>query len=167
MNYPKNKFDSPIHNSKSLNSTIYRLTINRTFKNPVGIRIDVKENENNLKEIILSGTEGSPPGTNEKEIIKTLGEKEIQEIEKYIEKMDFWNLKKDEGGLPGLDGSTCVFEVNDKSKYHVIDRWSPWSRRRENEGYVELITYLLNLADISIAGGKTKRDKLKKLDEKK
>ena len=100
-------------------------------------------------------------GENEKDISKTLNEKETQEIEKYIEKMDFWNLKKDEGGLPGLDGSTCVFEVNDKNKYHVIDRWSPWSRAKENKDYVELITYLLNLADINIAGRKTTRDKVK------
>jgi len=154
MNYPKNKFDSPISSTKSSDLTIYRLIINRTFKKPVGVRVDVKKNEENLKEIILSATEGNAPSTSEKEISKTLGENEIQEIEKYIEKMDFWNLKKDEGGLPGLDGSTCVFEVNDKSKYHAIERWSPWSRAKENEDYVELITYLLNLAGVTIKGKK-------------
>ena len=146
----KNLFDSPISNTKSSDLTIYRLTINRTFKNPVVIRVDVKNNENNQQTIILSATEGKP-GTNEKEINKTLNEKETKEIEKYIEEMDFWNLKKDEGGLPGLDGNTCIFEVYNKSnKYHVIDRWSPWHKAKENKYYIELIKYLLNLADISI-----------------
>ena len=153
--YPKNKFDSSIYNTESLDLTIYRLTINRSFKNPVGIRVDVKKNEDNQKEIILSAAGGYKPGTKEEEISKTLTEKETQEIEKYIEKMDFWNLKKDEGGLPGLDGGTCVFEVNDKSKYHVIERWSPWHKAGENKYYVELIQYLLNLADINIPEVKT------------
>jgi hypothetical protein len=147
----KNLFDSPISNTKSQDLTIYRLTINRTFKTPKGIRIDIKKTENNQKEIILSWTEGYKPGIEEEENSKTLNEKESQEIENLIEKMDFWNLKRNEDGLPGLDGGTCVFEVYDPSKkYHAIERWSPWARRKENEEYVELITYLINLAGIKI-----------------
>ena len=56
--YPKDKFDSPIHNTKSTDLTIYRLRINRSFRKPVGVRMDVKENENNQKEIILSARSG-------------------------------------------------------------------------------------------------------------
>lgn len=147
----KNPFDSPIYNTKSLDLTIYRLTINRSFKNPVVIRIDVKKKENNQKEINLSRTLGNKPDSSEQEISKILSENEIQEIEKYIEKLNFWNLNKNEDGFPGLDGSNAIFEVYDK-KYHAIDRWSPWvsKKAKENELYTELIKYLLNLADINI-----------------
>ena len=158
----KNIFDSPIYNTKSLDLTIYKLTINRSFKNPVVIRVDVKQNENTLNAINPSGAGVHKPGTFEKEISKTLNEKETQEIEKNIEKMDFWNLKKNEDGRPGLDGSHCIFEVYDKNKkYHVIDRWSPWHKVEENKYYLELINYLLNLADINLPEVKDNRSKEK------
>nr|MDO8109259.1 hypothetical protein [Candidatus Sigynarchaeota archaeon] len=162
--------EDPIYDTDSSDLTIYRFLYLRTFNNPIMIEVAVKKNENNLKAVILSGAGGYEPGTIEKEINKALNEKEIQEIEKYIEKMDFWNLKTNDGQL-GLDGSQCIFEVHDKSnKYHIIDRWSPEYYSEDNKYYIELINYLLNLADINIpevqaTGGKVKNI-AKKLDER-
>lgn len=166
--YPKNIFDSTIYNTKSLDLTIYRLTINRTFKNPVVIRVDVKKNEYNLNAINPSGAGVPKPDAIEKEISKTLSVKEIQEIEDYIEKMDFWNLNKNEERLfPGLDGSHCIFELYDKiKKYHVIDRWEPWHYAEKNKYYIELINYLLNLADINVPEVKDTRNKVKNIAKK-
>lgn len=156
----------PIYDTDSSDLTIYRFLYLQSFKIPIMIKVDVKKNENNLKAIIPSGAYS----IREKEISKTLNEKETQEIEKYIEKMDFWNLNTSDGRRRGLDGSQSIFEVYDKSnKYHVIERYNPGSHFLENQYYVELINYLLNLADKNtpkVYTGDKVKTMAKKLDEK-
>ncbi|MBD3349996.1 MAG: hypothetical protein GF364_00740 [Candidatus Lokiarchaeota archaeon] len=141
--------EKPIYNSGSSDLTIYRLLYLRTFEHPVMIKITIEKNEILLRAIILSGAGGYEPGTVKTDIKRTLSEKDVQEIEKLIENMDFWNLNTNKERL-GLDGNQCIFEVYDKTnKYHVIDRWSPEFYKDDKE-YVDLINHLLNLANINV-----------------
>ncbi|MBN1214598.1 MAG: hypothetical protein JXA99_04070 [Candidatus Lokiarchaeota archaeon] len=141
--FTKNPFDSALYNLKSPDLTTYRLTINRTFKDPVVIRIDVKQNENTLTAIYPSAAGIAP----KKEITKAISKEEVQEIRNYIEKMDFWNLIKDNNdGFLVMDGTKKVFEVYDKNKYHIIERTRP----EVNKHYSKLINYLIDLTNFEI-----------------
>ncbi len=149
--------EKPIYDTESSDLTIYRLNYLRSFSIPIIIAVIVNKNENILKAKIPEGSRTS----REKEISKTLSENEIQEIEKYLEKMNFWNLTPTEQRLPAPDGTRCLFEVYDKSKkYHGIERVNP-GHYEETEYYAELINYLFDLADSTIPkepiGGNVKR----------
>ena len=139
--------EKPIYDTNSPDLTIYRFLHLKSFSIPIMIKVTVKQNENNLKAIIPSG----PRSVREKEINKTLNDKEIQEIESYIEKMDFWNLNTtNDARRPVPDERRGIFEIYDKSnKYHVIDRLSP-GYKEDTKIYAELINYLLNLADANL-----------------
>ena len=139
--------EKPIYDTNSPDLTIYRFLYLRSFSIPLMIKVTVKKNENNLRAIIPS----EPRSVREKEINKTLNDKEIQEIEKYIEKMDFWNLNTtNDARLPVPDESRGILEIYDKSnKYHVIDRLSP-GYKEDTKIYAELINYLLNLTDTNL-----------------
>ena len=140
--------EKPIYETNSPDLTIYRFLYLRSFSIPIMIKVAVKENERNLKAIIPS----EPRSVREKEINKTLNDKEIQEIEKYILKMDFWSLKTtNDPRLPVPDETRGIFEIYDKKNgYHVIDRLSP-GYKEETKTYAELINYLLNLANSNLS----------------
>ena len=136
--------EKPIYDTNTPDLTIYRFLYLKSFSIPIMIKVTDKQNENKLRAIIPSGLRS----VREKEINKTLNDKEIQEIEKYIDKMNFWNLNTtNDSRRPVPDESRGIFEIYDKSnKYHVIDRLSP-GYKEDTKIYAELINYLLNLAD--------------------
>ncbi len=130
--------EKPIYNLDSSDVTIYRLVVVRSFRIPILIKITIEKNENHLKAIVP----GEVYRTREKEIHKTLTEQEIQGIERYLEQMDFWNIKPGDvsGGII-LDGGYYLFEVYDKiKKYYVIERVSA------KYNFALLVKYLLDLA---------------------
>ena len=140
--------EKPIFNTDSTEMTIFRILDLKSFSIPVMVKVTVEKNGNTLRAIIPS----EPMTVREKEINKTLSDKEIQEIERYVERMDFWSLKTitDDHRIPVVDEHRAIFEVYDKSnKYHVIDRLSP-GYKEDTKVFSELITYLLNLADANL-----------------
>lgn len=47
---------------------------------------------------------------------------------------DFWNpLSENEEGMQGFDGARWIFEIKNKSGYHMLDLWSPDNERRSDE----------------------------------
>lgn len=140
--------EQPIFDTNSPDLTIYRFLYLSSFSIPIMMKVTVKKDEKELRAIVPS----EPRSVREKEITKTLNDKEVQEIENYIEKMDFWNLPTtNDPRLPVPDESRGIFEVYDKSKkYHVIDRLS-LGYNEETKIYAELMNYLLNIAGFNLS----------------
>ncbi|HEY9871710.1 MAG TPA: hypothetical protein V6D08_21310 [Candidatus Obscuribacterales bacterium] len=66
-------------------------------------------------------------------------------IVQMLQTMGFFELPTNEELPYGLDGERWIFEVLDKGRYHVVDRYCPDVMERDRPS-VELDEYLLTLA---------------------
>ena len=106
---------------------IIRFTWLRTFDNPICLRLEKNyDGSGTLYVKKSSGAGGYEPGkiiTNQKKEIPKLS---VSATISSIETMDFWNMPT-RMETSGLDGSHWIIEYLSKSRYHLVDRWSPTS----------------------------------------
>jgi hypothetical protein len=132
-----------VEKSKGKADKIYRLTILRSFHNPIFVTMDVGKNVMVLK--VLDGKGGYDPGEIIEECRVDLSVDSIREIERELNVIDFRSLptvinqpsatcefnwvsngkwsRKMKGGHN--DGSTWIFEYSENQTYCIIMRYSP------------------------------------------
>ena len=108
------------------NIIVYRLTVLRTFANPYTIRVENSNNEITLFWKECDGSGGYEPGNLIKDKKTKLRNEDWEQIEKYIDKIDFWDLPiEDTNYSPPEDGTAGLIEAVKNRKYHITTYWDP------------------------------------------
>jgi hypothetical protein len=135
----------PVIYSDTTQTEIIRFTWLRSFHDPIAVRIEKdkgictiywkKRNEvegNRSKKIVI----------NSKKMIEL---QQWNDIEKRLEKINFWVIPTNLGGFDGYDGARWILEAKVGNKYHFVDRWSGDESEME-----QFCLTLLNMTNLKI-----------------
>ena len=96
----------------------------RTFHPGVAIRVEQSPREIRLLAIELDGAGGYEPGHVALRREALLEAEQWREILETIHSANLWSLPTSDHSVQGLDGSHWVIEIAEKSRRHVVQRWS-------------------------------------------
>ncbi len=135
----------PLIFNKKQDKSIFRFLWLRTFHQPITIRIEKYSNICSLTWKLCDGAGGYKPGNVIVNETKPVDKQTWNKFQLLLAKADFWNLKTNEAGISGLDGSHWILEGVDEKKYQVVDRWTPGSGR-----FYECCDFLIGLTNLAI-----------------
>jgi hypothetical protein len=119
---------------------VMRFTYLRTFDDPLVIRVVQKGDVFTARAVKLEMKRGYKPGKILHDKTWKLAEADKKLVLSLFKQKDFWkplNATEQEVNM-GLDGSSWIFEVHDKTGYRIIDVWSPESSTFSDKELKEL-----------------------------
>lgn len=124
---------------------IYRFLWLRTFRHPIFVRVERRQNEFKLFTKELNGAGGYEPREVLRDESRNLDQTEWCEFLKLLEQANYWALSTDLSDDSGNDGAQWILEGVKENRYHVVDRWTP----RTGE-YRAACLYLLRLSGVEV-----------------
>ena len=115
---------------------------------PLSIRIEKNDTSYSLHYARL---ENSDNKREFKEEQKVLSKDQWNKFLSLIEIADYWNLSTNEivpKNEARMDGARYIIEAIDNGKYHVVDRWSPYSTTYDK--FAKCAGYLIELSGLKI-----------------
>ena len=137
----------PLIFNKKQDKSTFRFLWLRTFHNPISIRIEKQFDSYSLTWKLCDGAGGYEPGKLVIDKTKIIDKNTWDTFQDKLSKADYWNLKTNEVGILGTDGSQWILEGTDKNNYHVVDRWTP-----SGGSFYECCDFLIRLTDFKIMG---------------
>lgn len=113
---------------------VLRFTLLQTFADNLVVRIYDRGGKIQARAVRQKKDNNYNPVRITDERTITLNRGLPEEVKKLIAKSEFWRtLNGDENGMAGLDGAQWIFELRDKTGYHLLDLWAPDAPRRSDE----------------------------------
>lgn len=138
-------FKEPLLFNEITNKEIYRLTILRTFHNPVVIRIEKSENAIWIYAKQGSAASGYHVGKVKKRKQKKVSAEDWITLSELLMELDLWNSYQT-GSIPSTDGSDWILEGSTPGYYVVYSRKSP----NEQAEFYKLCKFLIELSELKI-----------------
>jgi hypothetical protein len=147
---------------KDSSDEMFRFLWLRTFDHPVAIRLEKTKDKFRLIAKELDGQGGYKPGKIIHDVTRELKKEEWEEINKFLNDCDFWNMPTKESREKVLengtterwvmyDGAQWIVEGMKGPKYHLVDRQSPNDDKQRKLGkYRELGLFLIKLSGLDI-----------------
>ena len=106
-------------------SSVFRLTLDRTFANYISIRIVNSEKGIKITYKKTAGIGGYYLDDLKETNDMNLAETDWNNLMDLTNQFNFWGLQTDIASLPQTDGESWLLEANIKGKYHFIYRSNP------------------------------------------
>jgi hypothetical protein len=136
---------------KDVNAEVYRVMILPTWGNPIVVRVRKRAEIYSLSARRLDGQGGYDPGKLVETTDVDLNADDSKALDALIQKLDFFNLATDDGGM-GKDGDESIIEGVSSGRYHVVQRWCATSydtEKRRLGAFVALVRFLLDKSNLS------------------
>src|SRR4030095_13611593 len=123
----------------------YRFLWLRSFHHPVAVRISKYGDQHFISVKETNGAGGYEPHQLILHQTRMLAAAEWAAFIRLINRTCYWQLQSEDENIGGTDGAQRILEAVKKSRYHVVDRWSP-----DDGSYREVCIYALKLSGLNI-----------------